>query len=245
MPVAPRARPAWLGHTRAMGTQDLRYRRWQVIARRHPSAFLLAAQLASLVTYPLLEGHTGRVLFGAFGVVIAALAVWVVMRSPAVKWVGWLIAIPAVLLSLVAALVPGSGVALAATLLEAALYFYAAASLTAYMLSDHRVTSDELFAAGATFTLLMWGFAYTFVACQALYPGAFTGLVEPERPRTWMELLFLSATNLSATGLGDVLPVHSAARVLVVLEQFCGVGYIAVVVSRLIGLTVAGVRRPS
>ena len=95
-----------LGHTRAMGTQDLRYRRWQVIARRHPSAFLLAAQLASLVAYPLLEGHTGRVLFGAFGVVIATLAVWVVMRSPAVKWVAWLIAVPAVLLTLVAALLP-------------------------------------------------------------------------------------------------------------------------------------------
>lgn len=232
-----------LGHTSAMGTPDIRYRRWQVIARRHPSAFLLAAQLLSLVTYPLLEGYTGRLLFGAFGVVIATLSVWVVMRSPAVKWVAWLIAVPAALLTLVAALIPGSGVALAATLLESALYFYAAASLTAYMLSDHRVTSDELFAAGATFTLLMWAFAYAFAACQAIYPGAFTGLVEPERPRTWMELLFLSATNLSATGLGDVLPIHSAARVLVVLEQFCGVGYIAVVVSRLIGLTVAGVRR--
>lgn len=225
-----------------MDRQDIRFRRWQVIARRHPSAFLLAAQLASLVTYPLLDGDTGRVLFGAFGVVIAALAVWVVMRSPAVKSVAWVIAVPAVMLSIVAAIFPGAGVGLLATLLEACLYFYAAASLTAYMLSDHRVTSDELFAAGATFTLLMWGFAYTFVACQAIYPGAFTGLVEPERPRTWMELLFLSATNLSATGLGDVLPIHSAARVLVVLEQICGVGYIAVVVSRLIGLTVAGAR---
>jgi hypothetical protein len=33
----------------------MRYRRWRVIARRHPSAFLLAVQLASLVAYPLLE----------------------------------------------------------------------------------------------------------------------------------------------------------------------------------------------
>lgn len=233
---------AGIGHTPGMERDRMRYRRWRVIARRHPSAFLLAVQLASLVAYPLLDGDTGRVLFGAFGVAIAALAVWVVMRSPAVKWVAWLIAVPAVLLTLVGALLPGSGVGFAATLLESALYFYAAASLTAYMLSDHRVTTDELFAAGATFTLLMWAFAYAFVACQAVYAGAFTGLVEPERPRTWMELLFLSATNLSATGLGDVLPIHPFARVLVMLEQFCGVGYIALVVSRLIGLTVAGVR---
>jgi hypothetical protein len=52
-----------------------------------------------------------------------------------------------------------------------------------------------------------------------------------------MELLFLSFTNLSATGIGDVLPVSSPARALVMLEQFAGVGYIAAVVSRLIGLT--------
>ena len=68
-------------------------------------------------------------------------------------------------------------------------------------------------------------------------PGSFTGL-EPERPRRWLELLFYSFSNLSATGLGDVLPVSSAARVLTMLEQFAGVGYIATVVSRLIGLTI-------
>ena len=110
-------------------------------------------------------------------------------------------------------------------------------SLTAYMLSDHRVTSDELFAAGATFTLLAWGFAYLFLACQFWYPGSFAGAVEPERPRLWLELLFMSVSNLSAVGLGDVIPLGSEARVLVMLEQLCGVGYIAVVVSRLIGLS--------
>ena len=36
---------------------------------------------------------------------------------------------------------------------------------------------------------------------------------------------------------GDVIPLGSEARVLVMLEQLCGVGYIAVVVSRLIGLS--------
>ena len=38
--------------------------------------------------------------------------------------------------------------------------------------------------------------------------------------------------------MGDVLPITSRARVLVMLEQFAGVAYIAVVVSRLIGLTI-------
>ncbi|MBW8808367.1 MAG: two pore domain potassium channel family protein [Lysobacter sp.] len=106
------------------------------------------------------------------------------------------------------------------------------------MMSDHKVTADELFAAGATFTLLAWGFAYAFLVCQAWYPGSFVGAERPGEPRTWIELLFLSFTNLSAVGLGDILPMSPAARVLTMFEQFAGVGYIAAVVSRLIGLTI-------
>jgi hypothetical protein len=37
--------------------------------------------------------------------------------------------------------------------------------------------------------------------------------------------------------------VTTAARVPVMLEQFAGVGYVAVVVSRLIGLTIQGQSR--
>ncbi|MBF6024205.1 ion channel [Lysobacter niastensis] len=211
---------------------------WRIRARRHPSAFLLAAQLLSLLIYPLFDDLTaGRVVFGAFGVLVLALAVWVVNRSPAINWIAWALAAPAFVLSLLSVAIESEPLLVASSALEALLYFYAAGSLIAYMMSDHRVTTDELFAAGATFTLLAWGFAYAFLVCQAWYPGSFTGAVEPERPRAWLELLFLSFTNLSAVGLGDVIPLGSTARVLVMLEQFAGVGYVAVVVSRLIGLT--------
>lgn len=221
-----------------MSEARFRTLRWRVSARRHPSGFLLAAQLLSLVIYPLFDDMaSGRVVFGAFGVLVLTLAVWVVNRSPAFSWVAWVLAVPAFLLSLAAVVLDSQALLVASSVLEALLYFYAAGALIAYMMSDHRVTTDELYAAGATFTLLAWGFAYAFLVCQAWYPGSFTGAVEPERPRTWLELLFLSFTNLSAVGLGDVIPLGAGARVLVMLEQFAGVGYVAVVVSRLIGLT--------
>ena len=78
-----------------------RGKRWSVLARRHPSAFLLAAQLISLVLYPLLdEAASGRVVFGAFGALVLLLAVWVVNRTPAINWIAWLIAVPAFVLSM-------------------------------------------------------------------------------------------------------------------------------------------------
>ena len=53
-------------------------------------------------------------------------------------------------------------------------YFYAAGVMIAGMLADHKITRDELFAVGATFTLVAWAFAYTYVVCQAIEPGSFT-----------------------------------------------------------------------
>ncbi|MGQ0799853.1 MAG: ion channel [Pseudomarimonas sp.] len=217
--------------------------RWYLTLRKHPSALLLAAQLLSLLLYPLLDSaHSQRVLFSAFALVVVPLAVWVVGQSKAANWIAWLLALPAIVLATTSVIFSIPQLIMWSALLESALYFYAAGSLIWYMLDDHLVTSDELFAAAATFTLLAWGFAYAFFVCQELIPGSFTGMVEPERPRQWLELLFLSFATLSGVGNGDIIPLSSQARVIVMFEQFAGVGYIATVVSRLIGLSTARVQ---
>jgi Ion channel len=59
-----------------------------------------------------------------------------------------------------------------------------------------------------------------------------------DRERSWIELLFLSFTTLSSTGLSDVVPVQPFARSVVMIEQLAGVGYVAMVVSRLAGLMI-------
>jgi len=213
--------------------------RWRASTRYPPSAFLLAAQLLSLLLYAAFDTNpSGRALLGSFGLLILALVVWVINRNAMMPWIAWVLVAPAFVLSLTSAFSFNSTLLMWSSLLEAILYFYAAGSLIAYMMEDYRVTIDELFAAGATFTLLAWGFAYLYLACQIFSPGSFIGANSPGEPRTFVELLSLSFTNLSATGLGDIVPVSSLARVLVMLEQFSGIGYVAVVVSRLIGMTI-------
>ena len=219
-------------------------RPWALMARRHPSAFLLAAQLLSLLLYPIMDDTTSATAPNSMRpLVVVPLTVWVVAHSPSVRWVAWMLAIPAVILTIAGIALDQRGLLQLSAVLEAALYFYAAGGLIVYMMNDHEVSADELFAAGATFTLLAWGFAYAFFVCQAWYPDSFIGIEDPGRPRRWLELLSLSFSNLSATGLSDIMPVGSPARVLVMLEQFAGIGYIAIVVSRLIGLTIIRHRR--
>jgi hypothetical protein len=210
--------------------------------KRNPSAGLLLVQLVGVVLYPLMESSPrGRALFGAFGLLVLGLALWVVRRSPWLTWLGLLLALPVVVLSILTVIAPRPGLFIATAALEAVFYFYAAGSLIAYMLQDWVVVTDELFAAGATFTLLAWAFAYTFVVCQAIVPGSF-GFAADGTSRTWTQLLYLSVMVLSSVGLSDIVPAQPMARAFVMLESFVGIMYIALVVSRLISLAAAGRR---
>jgi hypothetical protein len=209
--------------------------------RSEPSAILLVAQLAGLLLYPFMEtSDAGRALFSLFGILVLGLVLLAVRHLKAHMWVALLLGLPATCLLLVQAVTGDDDLLPYSSGLEAVLYFYAAGALIAYMLADHEVTRDELFAIGATFTLVAWAFAYTFTVCQAIDPGSFTAAVDPGDDRTWMELLFLSFTTLTSTGLSDVVPVQPFARGLVMVEQVAGVTYIAMLVSRLVGLTVLG-----
>jgi hypothetical protein len=212
-------------------------------ARRQPSAILLAVQLLGVLIYPYLgESRTGTSAVSLFGLLVLALAIWSVETTAWTVWVSIVLGVPAVIFTLcqLASAAPvwrawGSG-------FESAFYFYAAGSLIAYMLADRTITRDELFAVGATFTLLAWAFAHLYMVTQVIWPGSFVAAVNSSSPRSWIELLFLSFTTLSSTGLSDIVPVRPHARSFVMIEQLAGLAYVAMIVSWMVGLTVARAR---
>src|SRR3954454_15152008 len=209
------------------------------LARRQPSAILLAVQLGGLLVYPFLEGNdVRRALFSVFGIVVLGLVLLAVRSSPALTGVAIALGVPATVLLLIQAVTTSNDLLPWSSAFEAALYFYAAYAATRYMLEDHEITRDELWAVGATFTLVAWAFAYLYTVVQAVEPHSFTAAVDPSGDRSWIELLFLSFTTLTSTGLSDVIPVKAFARSVVMVEQLAGLAYVAVLVSRLVGLTV-------
>lgn len=119
---------------------------------------------------------------------------------------------------------------------EALAYFSAAYGLFRYMFADRYLTRDELFAAAAVFTLIAWGFAFLYNICQLIFPYSFQNPNNPHAFQTWLDLLFLSFSLQSATGLSDLMPITPPARVLAMLQMFCGVMYLALIVTRLIAL---------
>lgn len=205
--------------------------------RRTPCFTLLIVQLGGVVLYPFMaQSYAGRAAFATFGLLVLALTILALRATPLFTWVAVLVATPAAVLLSTSIVTGNESLFPWSAGFEMALYTYASVSMLFYMLGDPHVSTDELFAIPAVFTLLAWAFAYLFVVVQALQPAAFGGGADG---RSWMDLLFLSFTTLSSTGLSDIVPVTAHARSAVMLEQVAGVFYVAMVVTRLVSLRIA------
>lgn len=212
-------------------------------ARRHPSGVLLVAQLLQVLLEPYLDTtRGGDAALGAVGTVLVGVALWAVRRSPALNVVAFTLGLPAIVFAVLQAASPHTDwIVLTSALLHAPFYLYVSYGQIRYLFHDEDVSRDELYAIGAAFTVVAWGFAYLYVAVQVVWPGSFSG--GGGAPYGWFELLFFSFSNLTSVGLSDVLPVLDHARSLVIVEQVAGVMYVGLVVSRLVGLTVQRARR--
>jgi hypothetical protein len=186
------------------------------------------------------ESPAGRAAVSSFALVVLFLAVRAVRATPALIWVAVVLGVPMVVLTILEVVDPGDRtIQLGSSIVHAAFYFYTSFALLQYLFLDRFVTKDELWATGATFTVVAWAFAYTFMAVQVVWPGSFTAATDPEAARTWLELLFLSFTNLTSVGLSDITPVLAQARSWVMIEQVVGLMYVALVISRIVGLTIS------
>src|ERR1044071_9183806 len=185
-----------------------------------PSAVLLVAQLGSVLLFPFMEGTpAGRARLSTLGLAILFLAVRAVRATPALLWVAVGLGVPLIGLTIWEVVDPTNApVVFLSSVLHAAFYFYTSVALVRYLFNDRFITVDELWATAATFTVVAWAFAYTFVAVQVVWPGSFTAAIDPSAQRTWFELLFLSFTNLTSVGLSDIAPVLPNARSFVMIE---------------------------
>jgi hypothetical protein len=189
------------------------------------------------VAWPFLEDSPwGRAGIGVIGMVAVAAAVMAVRRTPRVNRVMLYLGAPAMVFTLWEALDPHRDwVVLTSGLLHCPFYLYVSYAMLRYLFHDDEVTSDEYYATAAAFTVVAWAFAYAFSVVQVVWPESFSS---PEGfDQNWFELLYLSFSTLTSVGLSDIVAVGLQARSVVMLEMMAGVFYIAMVVSRMVGLT--------
>ena len=204
---------------------------------------LLIAQLAQVLAYPFLgESRIGGAVLGVIGMLAVGSAVLAVRRTPNVSRVVFFLGAPTIVFTLLEAIFYENGtIILVSSLLHAPFYFYVSYAMLRYLFHDDVVTTDEYYATGAAFTVVAWGFAYVFSAVQVVWPDSFSNAGGFDH--TWFELLYLSFSTLTSVGLSDIVPVGEQARSVVMIEMMVGVFYIAMVVARMVGLTMMRYRR--
>jgi hypothetical protein len=100
------------------------------------------------------------------------------------------------------------------------------------------VTRHRMLGGIAAYLLLGVAWAKAFALLEAVRPGSFSGAIgAPGGRRGWF---YFSFVTLTTVGYGDILPVHPAARSLAMLEAVTGPLYIAILLARLVSLTVPG-----
>ena len=109
----------------------------------------------------------------------------------------------------------------------------------AYVLRAGVITLDHILGAICAYVLIAMIFSTFFMCAWVIDHDAFKG-IDPNTQRPWADLFYFSCTTLSTVGYGDIYPGSHRARSLVIIEQFLGTFYIAVLISRLTGLYTAG-----
>ena len=212
--------------------------RWRATLRKQPSAFLLAVQVLVILLLPALESSTaGRAIISLLSLSAVITAVFTVRSTPALTWLSVTLALPAAVFEIWSLFDERSTILVIAHCALSVFYFYPAYALISYMFEDYWVTKDELFAVGACFTVLVFAFAYLYLAIQEVWEGSFTSFAG-QGQRTFLELIYYSGAVLTSVGLSDVGPVLPQARAVGTIEGLAGVMYVAMVISRLVALTV-------
>lgn len=211
-----------------------------MILKQNPFFFLLGGLLITLLAAPITYEHFPGVA-GLLLTVTLLVAVLSMSASRRMFISAWLLVAAKVILDITHHFNPDLGLYIVEAFVL--FIFFTLATIFAFrrVLEDEYVDMNRLAGAISVYMLigLIWASLYFFVTL--LDTQAFSGLADPISPNvklmdtTYMDLLYYSYVTLSTLGYGEITPVSRAAQALAYLEAICGVMYVAVLVSALVG----------
>jgi Ion channel len=99
---------------------------------------------------------------------------------------------------------------------------------------ENEVTTDLIMAAASAYILLGLVWAYAYYLLEILHPNSFKAS-ENMGDDMW-NFYYYSFVTLTTMGYGDILAITKSARALSILEAITGQLYLAIMISRLVGL---------
>lgn len=94
---------------------------------------------------------------------------------------------------------------------------------------------------GAIAVYLMIGlsFAMLFQLTNLITPGSFYYSVDPNAVLTFSDFVYFSFVTLATLGYGDIIPITAQARSFAIIEAITGSLYLAVLIAKIVSLSIA------
>lgn len=205
---------------------------------------LLLALMAFVVFYPLMMGGLLARIVGVF--IILGILVFGTFAASKSR-VQWTICGLLVAMSLVSQVLwfvtQDTRIEAAMMSLFAIFCLYTAIVILRHVLGFGPLYADRVHAALSVYILLSLAWAGAYAMLEIITPGAFSiptafghNPAEPKGMNLLLTMFHFSMTTLTSTGYGDITPLAPFARSLSTFEQLIGMFYVAVLISRLIGL---------
>jgi hypothetical protein len=113
-----------------------------------------------------------------------------------------------------------------------------AAGMIAFVMRQHTLTADSIFATVAAYLLLAMLFTQLYLCLITWNPASFSlPVAAAGRPAHLLQadMTYFSLVTLATVGYGDILPATHTARMLAMFEAVVGVFYVAAVVALFVG----------
>lgn len=219
-----------------------------------PFAFLLFAICVLIFSMPFVVLHHPHayLLRGLLSGVLLA-GVFASTRRTWVLCVSVILAVAASVSGWMADLLNSQTIALISYVLVLVDIVFVGLVVAQVVLRRDRITADAVFGGLSVFLLIGVAFMVIYGLVEYSQPGSFQirgaailgGNTLTENPAVFGELLYFSLITLSTVGYGDILPIHPLAQILSATEGILGQLFLAVVVARLVGMSLVTARERS
>jgi hypothetical protein len=200
--------------------------------------FLLISMLLMLLLRPFLEDFVGmKLLMDVFFSLILISGVYAVSKKKHILWIGLMFAFPAFFVQWSTYFVTFPNSLFIGKLIGIFFYIFMITVMLDYLFEEKEITTDMIIGAICVYLLIGAMWASIFTVIEIIHPGSFK---MPENSASEMShFIYYSFVTLTTLGYGDITPVSSTARSFSILEAIFGQLYIAILVSRLVGVNIS------
>lgn len=203
---------------------------------------LLISLLLVVAIHPLVDrGAITSAVFLVFSTWVLLSAAYAVSHTKRSLAIALLLAMPAIVTGWSHLFVQTQILHLVSLTFFILFYLYTLLLVLGHVLRAENVTADEIYGALSVYILMgiAWGLGYGIL--ERLAPGSFHSVVS--RQVGPADLIYYSFVTLTTVGYGDIYPISPVARSFSIIEAMVGIVFIAVFISRLVGMHTRGPRR--